>query len=125
MSTCTGTEVTKDYRGSGDKRPVWEKTITYACVTADTVATIAMPIDGLLQKVVYKRPDTANDNLTSTLTIADSGDNVIFTTGAGLAEDDTSHYTLSEPLTGTCDVAITFSEAVGSSATFNVYLRGV
>ena len=126
MSACTGTVSTIDRRTDDTGRhPVWEHTISYACVTADTTANIALPIEGVLQKIIYKRPDTTNNDLTSTLTISDRGDNQIFSTGSGLAENTTSAYSVSEPLTGICDILITFNEAVGASATFTVTLRGV
>ena len=127
MSVCTGTVVTIDKRGDTlDRYPVWEKKITYVCVTADTTATITLPIDGILQKVVYKRPNTTNNNLTSQLTIADRNDATVFTTGSGLAENATNIYNVSEPLVGACDVLITFNEAVGvATASFIVTLRGV
>lgn len=125
MSVCTGTVVTIDRRDDTLGRyPVWEKRITYACVTADTTATITLPISGILQKVIYKRPNTANDNLTSVLTIDDRIDNTIYTS-ATLAENDTLVANMSEPLVGGCDVLITFNEAVGSSATFYITLRGI
>lgn len=127
MSVCTGTTVKIDKRtDSSDRHPVWQETITFACVTDDISATITIPIEGVLQKIIYKRPNTTNNDLTSTLTIADAGDNTIFTTGAGLAENTTSTYNVTEPLTGRCDILITFNEAVGvASATFTVTLRGV
>jgi len=125
MSTCTGTVVTIDRRSDSlDRRPVWQHTITFACVSADTLATITIPIEGILQKIVYKRPDTDNDDLTSILTIADAGDNTIFTS-ASLAEDGTDVNNVNKPLIGMCDVLITFIEAVLSSATFTVTLRGI
>lgn len=125
MSVCTGTVVTIDKRtDSTERHPVWQHTITYACVTADGTATIALPIEGILQKIIVKTPDTTNDNLTSTLTIADAGDNTIFTSAA-LAEATTTPYSVTEPLVGICDVLITFNEAVGSSASFYVTLRGI
>jgi hypothetical protein len=126
MSACTGTVSTIDNRtDTTGRHPVWQHIITYACVTADTTATISFPIEGVLQKIVYKRPDTTNNDLTSQLTIADAGDNTIFDSGSGLAENGTSTYNLTEPLTGVCDILITFNEAVGVTATFTVTLRGV
>lgn len=123
---ATGTVVTLDRRSdTQDHHPVWEKIITYAVVSGDTTGTITLPIDGILQKVIYKRPDTANNNLTSQLTIADAADNTIFDTGSGLAESLTSFYNTSEPLVGACDVLITFNEDVGVTASFIVTLRGI
>ncbi len=122
MSTCTGTQTKTD---ASAFHPVWEKVLTFACVSADTIASITVPIEGILQKIIYKRPDTTNNNLTSVLTIADNGDNNVFTSEAALAEALTSSYNVSEPVRGECDVLITFNEAVGVTATFTITLRGV
>lgn len=126
MTVAAGTVVTLDRRSdTQDRHPVWEKIITYGVVTGDTTATITIPIDGILQKVIYKRPDTTNNDLTSQLTIADGADNTIFDTGSGLAEALTSFYNTSEPLVGACDVLITFNEDVAVTASFVVTLRGI
>ncbi len=103
----------------------WERVVTVVAVTADTGATATVPINGLLQKIIYKRPDLANNDLTSTLVLSDNGDNEIFTTGGGLAENDTDVYSVSEPLVNEVNLVITFNEAVGSGGTFVVTLRGV
>lgn len=128
MTACAGTVAVKETPTTLtrlNRFDVWERTITFACVAADTTAAIAMPIDGILQKIIYVRPDTSNNDLTSTLTIADANNITVFTSEAALAENATSQYTVNEPLRGTCDVLITFNEAVGVSATFTVYLRGI
>ncbi len=122
MTVCAGTQIKSN---ASEFHPVWEKVLTFACVAADETASITIPIEGILQKIIYKRPNTTNDNLTSVLTIADAGDNNIFTSEAALAENASSKYNLSEPIRGECDVLITFNEAVGVSATFTVTLRGV
>ena len=103
----------------------WERVITIVVVTADTGATSTIPINGELRKIIYKRPDLANNDLTSTLVLTDNGDNEIFTTGGGLAEALTSVYSVSEPLVNEVNLTITFNEAVGSGGTFVVTLRGV
>lgn len=123
MSVCTGTQSKSN---ASEFHPVWEKVLTFACVTADTIASITIPIEGILQKIIYKRPNTTNDNLTSVLTIADNGDNNVFTSESALAEDNSSSYNVSEPLRGECNILITFNEAIGvSAATFTITLRGV
>jgi hypothetical protein len=124
MSTCTGTYTTLDHRGARQE-PVWEKYITYACVTADTTATATIDMNGVLQKIIYKSPNTANNDLTATVTIADSKDNTVFTSASGIAENTTNLYNVTEPLVGPVDVLITFNEAVGASASFYITLRGV
>ncbi len=126
MTAATGTEDLFDRRsGTHNNFQVWQKILTFAVVSGDTTGTITIPIDGILQKIIYKRPDTSNNDLTSTLTIADGGDNTIFTSGAGLAENATSFFNVSEPLVGACDVLITFNENVLVTATFTVTLRGI
>ena len=103
----------------------WERVVTISAVTADTVATATIPINGVLQKIIYKRPDLANDDLTSTLVLTDNGDNEIFTSGAGLAEALTSVFSVTEPLVNEVNITVTFNEAVGSAGTFVVTLRGI
>jgi len=127
MTACAGTLASSVERRMVEPgvKPVWEIVASFVCVAADTTAAITIPINGLLKKVIYKRPNTANDDLTSQLTIADNGDNTIFDTGSGLAENDTSAYNVDEPLSGSIDLAIAFNEAVGVGATFTVTLRGV
>lgn len=103
----------------------WERVITFSAVTADETGTATVPINGLLQKIIYKRPDLANNDLTSTLVLTDNGDNQIFSSGGGLVENDTSLFSVSEPLVNEVNIAITWNEAVGSAGTFIVTLRGV
>ena len=123
MSACTGTSTTSDHRGD-PKRPIWEKIVTFSLVTADTTATIAEPIEGLLQRIVLVASDNTG-NRTSTLTIKDRNDATVFTSAAGLAENATHTWSVSEPLSGPCDITVTYSGAIGGSHTDYVYLRGV
>lgn len=123
MSACAGTSVTSDHRGD-PKRPVWETIITYALVTGDTTATIAQNIEGLLQRIVLVASNNTG-NRTSTVTITDRNDETIFTSAAALAENATHTWAVSEPLSGPCDVLITYSGDVGGTHTDYIYLRGV
>ena len=123
MSASAGTYVTTDHRGD-PKRPVWETIITYGLVTGDTTATAAVKIEGLLLRIVLVASDNTG-NCTSTLTITDRNDKTIFTSAAGLAENATHTWAVSEPLSGPCDVLITYSGDVGGTHTDYIYLRGV
>jgi len=123
MTASAGTSVTSDHRGD-PKRPVWETIITYPLVSGDTTATIAQNIEGLLQRIVLVASDNTG-NRTSTLTITDRNDKTIFTSAAALAENATHTWSVSEPLSGPCDVLITYSGDVGGTHTDYVYLRGV
>ena len=59
------------------------------------------------------------------LVAADRNDATIFTSAAGLAENATHTWSVSEPLSGPCDITVTYSGAIGGSHTDYVYLRGV
>ncbi len=123
MTASAGTSVTTDYRGD-PKRPIWESIITYGLVSGDTTATIAQNIEGLLKQIVLVASDNTG-NRTSTLTITDRNDQTIFTSAAGLAENATHIWSVDTPLSGPCDVLITYSGDVGGTHTDSVYLRGV
>ncbi len=123
MTASAGTSITSDNR-SDPRKPVWETIITYPLISGDTTATIAQPIEGLLQRIVLVASDNTG-NRTSTLTITDRNDAIIFTSAAGLAENATHTWSVSEPLSGPCDVLITYSGDVGGTHTDSVYLRGV
>ena len=126
MTAAAGTLVTT--RAKINQTPnedVWEVVITYSVVSGDTTGTIALPLNGIIRNIVYVTPDTANNDLTSTMTIADNSDNAVFTTGAGIAENTTNLYSVDVALSGTIDVALAFNEDVGVSADFTVTLRGI
>ena len=123
MTASAGTYTTTDHRGD-PKRPVWEKIITYGLVSGDTTATAAVNIEGLLQRIVLVASNNTG-NATSTLTITDRNDKTIFTSAAALAENATHTWSVHEPLSGPCDVLITYSTDVGGTHTDYVYLRGV
>ncbi len=106
-------------------KPVWEVVAKFSVVSGDTTGAIAIPLNGILRKITYKTPNTTNNDLTSTMAISDNGDNEIFTTGAGIAENTTNNYSVDEALSGDIDIAITFNEDVAVSADFTVTLRGV
>ena len=107
-------------------KPVWEIIATFTLVAADTAGAATIPINGLLQKIIYKRSDMAtNDDLTSELALSDNGDNEIFTTGSGLAEALTNQYSVNEPLAEEVNIDITLNEAAGEAGTLTVTLRGI
>lgn len=112
-------------QNTDDIHDVWEAVITYSVVSGDTTGTIALPLNAVVRNIVYATPNTANNDLTSTMTIADNGDNTVFTTGGGIAENTTNSYTVDLPLSGTIDIALAFNEDVGVSADFTVTLRGI
>ena len=123
MSASAGTSVTTDHRGD-PKRPIWEIVITYPLVSGDTTATIAQNIEGILKRIVLVASDNTG-NRTSTVTITDRNDSTIFTSAAGLAENATHTWSVDEPLSGPCDILITYSGDVGGTHTDSITLRGV
>ena len=108
-------------------RPVWEFVVTDTRDEDDTGDTTqAIIINGLLRKVILKAPDTTNA-ITSQVVIKDNGDNTIFDSGEQ-AENATYTFNVDEPLSGTIDVVIGVSGAIGGSSISSdivVTLRGV
>lgn len=106
-------------------QPVWEYVSTFSVVSGDTTGAITIPMNGIARHFTYKTPNTTNNDLTSTLTVSDNDGNIIFTTGAGIAENTTNNYSVDLPLSGDVVVDITFNEDVGVSADFVFIMRGV
>jgi len=105
---------------------VWEIVCTATYDADDSSAvTVAIPMNGVVRSIVYVTPNTANDDLTSTLLIRDNSDYTVFTTGSGIAENTTNSYAVDIPLSGTIDLVHTLNEAAGAAAVFTVTLRGV
>ena len=115
-----------DQRSSDAERyPVWEIVLNGLWDADDTAdGTVSHKINGILQKVILKVPNTANAS-TGQVVIKDNGDNTIFDSGEK-AETATYAFNVSEPLTGTIDTVIGISGASGTAATnLVVTLRGV
>ena len=105
-------------------KPVWENVITATFDEDDTTAiTHALPQNGILLKVILVAPDGEN-GVTYQVTIDDNGDNEIFDSGEQ-AEADTYAFDTYEPVTGTIDVNIGPSGAIGDEQDIVVYLRGI
>lgn len=108
-------------------KPVWELVITSTHDADDTGdVTLAVPINGILQKIVFVIPNFTN-GITGQVKILDNGDNTIFDSGE-LAKALPYTFNTSEPLSGTIDVVIGVSGASGGTADSNdmiVTLRGI
>jgi len=106
-------------------RPVWEQVITYDFDADDTTnVTQAIPINGILMKVILVAPDGTNA-VTYQVEIDDNADIEIFDTGEK-AEATTYVYNLFEPISGTIDVTVGPSGAIGAThPDIVVYLRGI
>lgn len=105
--------------------PVWERVITFTFASGDdTEVKQAIPVAGILQKIIVKCGSCAGANPTATIAIDDNADNEIFT-AAALAESTTYPYNISEPLVGVMDVGILPSTDPLSAYIVTVYLRGI
>ena len=106
-------------------KPVWEHVITATFDADDTTnITHALPINGILQKVILVAPDGSDGAVTYQVEIDDNGDNEIFDSGEQ-AENDTYTFNCYEPVTGTIDINIGPSGAIGDEQNIVVYLRGI
>jgi len=121
--------ITSDTRAKTNRtrtKHVWEIvcTATYDTEGATAIAC-PIPLNGIVRSIVYKTPDTTNNDLTSTLLLRDNSDYTVFTTGSGIAENTTNNYAVDIPLSGTVDLLHTLNEAAGAAAVFTVTLRGI
>jgi len=105
--------------------PVWERKIVYTFASGDDAEVKqAVPIAGILQKIIVKCSGASGAAVTATVAIDDNSDNEIWTVAA-LAESTTYTYSVSEPLVGVMDVGVLPSTDPLSAYTVTVYLRGV
>jgi len=105
--------------------PVWERTITYTFASGDTTEVkYALPMNGILQKIIVKCSAASGAVVTATVAIDDNVDNEVWTV-ASLAESTTYTYSVSEPLTGVIDIGVLPSTDPLSAYTVTVYLRGI
>ena len=105
--------------------PVWQRTIIFTFASGDTAEVkYALPMNGILQKIIVKCSGASGATVTATVAIDDNADNEIFTV-ASLAESTTYTYNVWEPLSGVIDVGILPSTDPLSAYTATVYLRGI
>ena len=104
---------------------VWEMVVTATFDTDDTTdVSLAIPFNGIIRDIVLAVPNTTNA-ITTQLQIQDNGDNVVFDTGE-LAENSTYTFSVDKSLSGTIDVVIGVSGAVGASGSIIVAtIRGI
>ena len=110
-----------------DRYPVWERIITFTIDAGDGNAklTQAVPVNGILQKIIVTSGTANSISGTFTLSIDDNGNNEIFT-ASGPAEEGTSTFNVTEPVTGSIDVGIDPNDDPGSGSwVITVTLRGI
>lgn len=114
------TDNRKDWR-----YPVWDALVTATWDDDDTAdVTQAITINGIIQKVVLVAPNGTNA-VTYQVVIRDNEDSTIFDSGEQ-AENATYTWSLHEPVTGTIDVVIGPSGALGATnPDATVTLRGI
>ena len=109
-------------------KPVWERVVTFTYASADVgTKTQALPINGILIKVIMELPVTNVGGTTEQLLILDNGDNTIFDS-TEVAENNTHVFDVYEPLTGLVDLILepsAASEDVDDATTKVVTLRGI
>jgi hypothetical protein len=110
-----------------DRRPVWERIITFTIDAGDGSAKTAqaVPLNGIIQKIIATSGTATGITGTFTLSIEDNGDNEIFT-ASGPAEGATSTWSATEPVTGIIDVYIDPNDdPTSGSWTITITLRGI
>ena len=101
----------------------WERVITFSLISGDTTGAAAVPLNGLLQKIIVKLSDMASAEGTTDVSLTDNGDNTIWSV-TNLAESATYTYSVSEPLVNEVNVILGFTNPA-ATATVTVTLRGV
>jgi len=124
MSACTGVLVSHDKRrDTQDKHPVWEKIITFSIVSGDTTGAAAVPLNGVIQKIIVKLSDMASAEGTTDVSLTDNGDNTIWSV-TDLPESVTYRYNVNEPIAHEVNVVLGFTNPA-ASVTATVTLRGI
>ncbi|KKN78794.1 hypothetical protein LCGC14_0345660 [marine sediment metagenome] len=123
--TMTVTSKFDQRLSDAERFPAWEIVLNGLWDADDTAdGTLNVKINGILQKIILKVPDTTN-NVTGQVVIKDNGDNTIFDSGEK-AEAVTYPFSVNEPVTGTVDVIMGISAASGTAVTnMVVTLRGI
>jgi len=106
---------------------VWEVVLTYTIEAGDGSAEVkyALPVNGILQKIIAKSGTAEGITGTFTLAIDDNGDNEIFT-ASGPAEGATSTWNVTEPVSGVIDIGVNPNDdPTSGSWTIVVTLRGI
>ena len=105
--------------------PVWDVFTTASWDDSDANdLTQAVAINGIIQKIVFVTPDATN-SVTYQVVIKDNEDETIFDSGEQ-AEAATYTFSLHEPVTGTIDIVVGPSGALGATnPDATVTLRGI
>ncbi len=124
MSVSTGVTVKVDNRPNGiDRYPTWETVTVFSLISGDETGAAAVPINGLLQKIIVKLSDMEDAEGTTDVSLTDNSDNTIFSV-TDLAESATYPYSVNEPLVDEVNIVLGFTDPA-ATATVTVYLRGI
>ena len=124
MSVSTGVTTRVDRRIEGtDKYPVWETITVFSLISGDETGAAAIPINGLLQKIIVKLSDMESAEGTTDVSLTDNSDNTIWSV-TNLPESVTYKYSVSEPLSQEVNIVLGFTNPA-ATATVTVTLRGI
>ena len=106
--------------------PVWDAVVTVSWDDDDIgAATQDVIINGIIQKIIFVPPAGATSNRTYQLLIKDNEDVTIFDSGER-DYDGTYAFSVHEPVTGTIEVSVEPSGALGATnPDGTVTLRGI
>lgn len=105
--------------------PIWDAVVTASWDADDTGDAVqAVTINGTIQKIIFVTP-TGTNTVTYQLVIRDNEDATIFDSGEQV-EGSTYAFSVHEPVTGTIDVLVGPSGALGATnPDATVTLRGI
>ncbi len=123
-TVSTGVTTLVDNRPKGtDRFPTWETVTVFSLISGDETGAAAIPINGLLQKIIVKLSNMESAEGTTDVSLTDNGDNTIWSV-TDLPESVTYTYSVSEPLNQEVNIVLGFTNPA-ATATVTVTLRGV
>ena len=125
MSVSAGVTTSFDRRTDTlNSYVAWERITTFSLVNGDTTGVAAIPMNGLLLKIIVTLSDMADAEGTTDVSLTDNGDNTIWSV-IDLAESVTYTYSVIEPLVKEVNVVLAFDDPGSAGATVTVTLRGI
>lgn len=123
VSTGVTTTTLDKRSGTHNNLQVWEKITVFTLISGDTTGAAAIPLNGIVQKVIITLTDMESAEGTTDVSLTDNGDNTIFSV-TDLAESNTTVYDVNEPIASEVNIVLGFTDPA-AAATVTVTLRGI
>ena len=110
MSECTGVPVSTRAKVNRTRtEDVWEIITTFTTISGDITCAAAIPLNGILQKIIVTLPDMALAEDTTDVSLTDNGDNTIWSV-TNLVQSATYAYSVNEPFAREVNIVLGFTD---------------